>query len=902
MTIFTFQKLPLIPLALHLLCTPLTSLEPEIYKTQHLLKQAEELYQSEMFEEAIPLFSFVLSQLSPTDLHKQTNLTLRVAEVYLLMGQAKQAIEELNNLSATPLIHNKNRTKINALRMLALIQLDRVQEAVTTLSEETPDRDLLLGYAYTFTNEQEKAKIHLSTYLNKHPHHILATLLLAKEKVKSHSTKLALNDLVTLEKKTNSDHPLYGELLNTLGTLYLQQSQLENALITLQKAKNLPNAPFQSWYQSTILNLSHCYLGKCYLETTPKKEKLSNLSVIEKLLRSEMRRTPSEEYTLSLAKLLLTKGTLFNDQEAFNTCRALIADPSTFSKHKTQIEALLIKAESEPNYSSREKILKRFANLSITSAPPSLIATGWLIRGNSERKEGFANYPTYKFRSHLEHAISYYKKAFATFPHPTSKEALETLKLWGQTANDLQSQRHLEENYQVLSNLLEKNPSQAELFYLKALLAMHLYHNTWKEEYLYNASETLQTGLAKLKKNIQTPSMRLLLGKALFLQKQYKETEKTLIAIEKESPSTSIASEALYWCGRAAANQTSPLHSKASYYQRCYTLYPNSSFAPEAFFRIYSYQEYLQGGKEAKKHLGEMRKKFPSHHYTLDTLFLLALDNKRDRKSAKGKWISTQDLTAAIDLFQDLESLQSQLKEEGLIPQDLEKHYQNLALRSNLERALCNLAIGRSAKGTKRKIHLEYAEKVLLQLTDLLKNLETNSLIEEIKEESRYGLAKTYLESENFIEAEAYLHQIIDYYKKAKVTKGYYLSRAWYDLATIAIQSENYPQAVSYLNLAKESARGRVLSTNQTVDLWLQMGLCHKEMKDYDQAMLYLTKAINEDAVSGLRIKAMYVRAEIYELQGRFELARKQLEATSHKGGEWAKKAKEILKDKYGYH
>ena len=44
----------------------------------------------------------------------------------------------------------------------------------------------------------------------------------------------------------------------------------------------------------------------------------------------------------------------------------------------------------------------------------------------------------------------------------------------------------------------------------------------------------------------------------------------------------------------------------------------------------------------------------------------------------------------------------------------------------------------------------------------------------------------------------------------------------------------------------------------------------------------------------------MYLRAEIYELQNRPELALKQLEATASKGGEWSQKAKEKL-EKYVY-
>ena len=68
-----------------------------------------------------------------------------------------------------------------------------------------------------------------------------------------------------------------------------------------------------------------------------------------------------------------------------------------------------------------------------------------------------------------------------------------------------------------------------------------------------------------------------------------------------------------------------------------------------------------------------------------------------------------------------------------------------------------------------------------------------------------------------------------------------------------------------------------------------------------DEAMLVLSKVINYDAVSSERLRAMFLRAEIYESQGRTDLARRQLQATASKGGPWSLKAKEKLDKYYGY-
>lgn len=114
------------------------------------------------------------------------------------------------------------------------------------------------------------------------------------------------------------------------------------------------------------------------------------------------------------------------------------------------------------------------------------------------------------------------------------------------------------------------------------------------------------------------------------------------------------------------------------------------------------------------------------------------------------------------------------------------------------------------------------------------------------------------------------------------------------------MRQKNYREALDDFGMAEESSKGRVLSTDQKIDLWIQQSLCYKELGDNEKAMLTLSKAINDDAISALRVKAMYLRAEVYEAQGRHELARKQLEATSKKGGEWALKARQKMEEDHG--
>jgi tetratricopeptide (TPR) repeat protein len=227
--------------------------------------------------------------------------------------------------------------------------------------------------------------------------------------------------------------------------------------------------------------------------------------------------------------------------------------------------------------------------------------------------------------------------------------------------------------------------------------------------------------------------------------------------------------------------------------------------------------------------------------------------------------------------------------------------------RAVLERALTNLEVADESQGAKRQIYLEYAEDVLKQLIDELQNphhplrihLDTIVVNEHLLDESSFWLTEAYLKDNKDGAAENLLMQMIEKYRNAKITRGYFLSRAHYNLGMLAMKRHDHSQALEHLHKAEESSN--VLSTEQRLDLWIQKSYCYRALNDLDNAILILSKTVNDDAVSGLRIKAMYLRAEAYERQGRKELARKQLEAVAQKRGEWAVKAQEKLNDEYGH-
>jgi len=248
-----------------------------------------------------------------------------------------------------------------------------------------------------------------------------------------------------------------------------------------------------------------------------------------------------------------------------------------------------------------------------------------------------------------------------------------------------------------------------------------------------------------------------------------------------------------------------------------------------------------------------------------------------------------------------------ELSEKKAIPQDKLEYYVAMRQRATFERALANLTIANDAQGAKRQIYLDYAEEVFKELQAQLQDRQhphIQPLFEQnpfplIEEESLFWLAQTYAKGNKDGEAAKILTDMRDRYQHLNITKGYYLARTMEELGNIAMRKGDFQTALQSFKAAEEANRGKVLSTHQKLDLWIRESLCYRELKQFDDAILILSKVINDDAVSDLRLKAMYLRAETYELQKRPELARKQLESMVKKGGLWAKKAQEKLNKEY---
>jgi outer membrane protein assembly factor BamD (BamD/ComL family) len=448
---------------------------------------------------------------------------------------------------------------------------------------------------------------------------------------------------------------------------------------------------------------------------------------------------------------------------------------------------------------------------------------------------------------------------------------------------------------------LQKTTDPDEILYLHGLILSHLNPKEIKAE------ESLNRVMKQHPQGSYADRAQSLLATLAFQREDYADAEKKFTELIEKFPQSTLVADALFFASVAAEKQHKDNSIIRGYRQKVTQQYPQSQYADEAYFSTYSPSEYLQGDPIAIRHLQEMGTKYPTSPFLIHAFYLLGLDQKnmRQQDSLLGHM---HKLTAAIDAFQEAESHFSSWISKGPHPQKNVDHFLAIYLRALLERAYTNIAIASISKGAKKQIYLEYAIDLLEQTLRDLDNPESTLYTytnnkkphSSVREEMEYTLARTHHKANNSIAASELLDRLLKKYQEMRITRGYFLSRVWYDKGLIAMDDHDYNTALDHFAHAEETAKGKVLSVDERLDLWIQKSHCYREMNQLDQAMSTLSQVINEDVISNLRLKAMYLRAQIYALQGRQELAINQLKATANKGGDWGKQAKNKLEKEYG--
>ena len=440
-------------------------------------------------------------------------------------------------------------------------------------------------------------------------------------------------------------------------------------------------------------------------------------------------------------------------------------------------------------------------------------------------------------------------------------------------------------------HFLQKHKSKYTLWllqeYEKALSVKINCHNELQEcAFLRAALDESVSNLffQRFPSSIYRSDLLFVLGLKHWQQKEHALASEYFSKLLQENPTYQKRDEALYFQALCAEDPK-------PYYTELYTHYPESKYAPECYFRMFAENEYVQGDAIALLHLKRTPTALQKGPFWILTCFYIAQNIKQE---CPEKNLSD----AQILLMQEaLKRYDIAINEAKTAPIFFEK----ISYSARLERAKTMVIITNSTTQSKESFTecLDYLGYLKELLHKKIAETDDRFYYSLWQESSRLRYSAFLLAGEQS-RAREELVNLIDYAKKWNFLQTDAAVFGICELATLHMQLREFAEAESLLTMA-EAAHAENENRVPLLQIWItKSALCRKKQK-LDEAMTLLSKVINDDCVSSLRVQAMYLRSELYEQKGRRDLALKQLEACSSKGGAWAEAAKRKLEVQYGY-
>lgn len=879
-------------------------------------EKAERLFKEELYSDACDAYLEHLDDLASSQEEKTFFVNLRIAECQLELHQSQLAKERLLSLKPSSPDH---KCHLHYLLAIAYRQEHCYQEALDLLSPFLKDFSPALPLLNEIQLEAGLNHFHLN-------HYDVAKGLLSSLRLASETSNLyIMAQLYLIRLALQEQQPLQAQaLLHHLETVssapslfrceidYLK-GRIAYALTNyIQAAEELekalsPKHTKTEWRKDALFTLAQCNL-KIVQHTTSTTAFNHRLMLTKPILQEFLALTSEEQTFLTLCEGFIHEVRRLNDFSAKQNVESFLQGSILSSEGKKQAE--LLRIWLQPTYVERHQAYETF----IRKATPQTFtyAKAYYLNGMNDLEEAYLQLrkgPSEITSYYLTQAVQSFEKAREVFDQSLPSQAFAALN--GQvlayyhqsTVPALQlAWLQLEGFIQAYPSYLILEPYAEKLDKLMLQVA----------ESLAKVDPSAQSQFARLASQIESYTdlprqdrYLLTLGHLTFFARDYQQAERAFAKLINQ-PSSSLKSEALFWSAKCAES-CHDLEKRSDYLQRLFSEDPKHPYAPYAYLHYYAYRDYMRGQRKAIKHLQAMPHHFPHHPLLVQAYYLIGLDHKKDHLSEEGKVQKHKNLMTAIEAFQQAESLFDRLFQQDALSQENRLILIPIRYRAQLERALANLAIAEESQGTKREIYLEYAEEVFRQIQSYFHegHLAARELLQlesypKALEESEFWLSQVCIKRGKTEEAEQVLCHMLDHYQTAQQSQGYWQAKAWIERGHLAQMKQQHEKALEDFLQAEKCAQH--FSPDQQLDLWIQQSLCYKELHNLDEAMLLLSKVVNADVISSLRLKAMVLRADIYELQGRSELAFKQLVAASKQEGEWGKKAKDKLEKNYGYY
>lgn len=715
--------------------------------------------------------------------------------------------------------------------------------------------ELGLGF-YNNKNYDEAQKYFASILESKKEERIqkMAALYMAKIHLKKENPKQCEAILSDLSSRLEHSDPLLYEIAYLRGLAAFMVAEYAEAIDCFEIA--LSTSEFHEWSKAALFKLAESF---SYLAADPLKSKQGRLDFFEKGLKiyqNLSKITKHESISLATASLLISQNRVLNDPSSLEKAKNTLLNAHEDFSDEAKIQSLLMLAEIESDYKEKKRFLQEASSSKFEKTalyPQSLYLLGLFELNNGS----------------FEEASLALSKAFSLYEKNDPLKAKESLQAVAK-ANFFRKAPllALEAIEKVLIQFDLALSEKEELLYLQGLFASKI------EGFEQKTVSSLKEVIFLYPEGKYAPSALYVLGCFYFNQKNYEKALEIFLEVEKNYQNSSLAGNALFWASEILEKLNKSKEEILNLRKRCVEKYRTSPMSPYAYLKHYSFEEYQSGTFEALLHLKDFEELFPeSELLTISNYFL-------------GQ--NESDLLQAISFY----------KKAYVTFDENQKSLSLLYFRykAMIEAAMLMISSNEfdSASTVLEKIIAEFKEDNQKCLP-----FKEKSPYPCLLEESHFTMCQLLIKQNEEKKAKALLLEMLENYKKAGINQGYFLSHVWQELGKLSMNKKEFQTAYECLEEAYECGE-KHLYPDQRLNLWILQSECLRAQSKNEMALKLLSKVINEDVVSPIRLKAMFLRAEIYEKDEKHEWAIRQLESLAKKGGPWGEKAEEKLRIRYG--
>lgn len=887
---------------------------------QLLLCQATRLFEASLYQESAQLLQELMQKIEAGKYPNHAKDSLRIlnllARAHFNSKNFGKVIALLQPKKEALLAQNDDETLVYLAKAYKeLGSFSQAKELFDSLDQkkkscdcsitlEKGQTEFLLGSL----NEAKKSLEKLLVQTENQNHEFMAKLLLSKIYLKEQNFKQVQNliaeDTARYFESSSPDISSYFikyELAYLLAESYFATSEFESAAYYYEKSIPLINKDRADWIESANLKK-----GSSYLKLSSKDPKFLD-SAIEtfRLLRTD--ESITEKATIGLCWALALKGDKTTSDQS-NELKNLLNDSSVVFSNEGKAELLLIKAQLEPIQENKFAFYK----LLIEQAPLNGTLAGkraWFFKSEvmlelvKELKKNGNN----EYLDLLKRNINDLEKSFILLheidPETASLSLFNKAYCYNMLGSEVYSQKGLIALEQLIdSKLFDACPKKAEALYLYIQILCNS-NNSEDDSFIKKAEKALLI-LQEIEQDSTFFEKSIFIVATLCYEAElYDQAEDLFYKSYQLFPSGDNASQSLFFA--ALCNERSEVEKelKANFFRRLILqIDPQGPFADEAYLRLYAFSEYVQGEKEAINHLKKMPELYPQSQLLPITYFLLGLHAKETISDQIASNQNEIDDENAYTYFLKTISCVEELIDKNNVDQKRLDELITIYYKAINEYAW--LAIEEANKNyLEKSISLlnKTIDLFLLNDNPLTKGLNSQCSYPRTLEECQYLLAKSYWAASSLELCQKTLEGMVKKYEELNITQSYYLALAYFELGKLQAKKQQHNIALNYFLLCQESSINQIFNGQEKLNLWMQASSSARAIGRFDEAMLYLSYVINENISSSTRIEAMLLRSDLYQLQGRHELAIKQLEAVSKNGGEFALIAKEKLKENYGF-